>query len=80
MLRDVTRCSIARTYRIPCGTHCVKQDMTHRPRLPAGYWVERDADIMVLHRADGSMVAAFSASGAKPAEIERAAEEDAEQR
>ncbi len=44
--------------------------------LPAGYWLERDADILVLHRPDDSIVAAFSAQGADPTEIERAAEED----
>ena len=52
--------------------------MTHRSRLPAGYWVERDADILVLRRPDGSIVAAFSARGADPNEIERAAREDTE--
>lgn len=71
--------SIALAYRIRCGTQGVEQYMTHRPRLPAGYWVERDADILVLHRPDDSVVAAFSARGAEPAEIERAAREDAEQ-
>ena len=31
---------------------------------------------MVLRRADGSMVAAFSASGADPAEVKEEAEKD----
>ena len=44
--------------------------------LHAGYWLERDADILVLHRSDDSIVAAFSAQGADPSEIERVAEED----
>ena len=48
--------------------------------LPAGYWLERDADILILHRPDGSFVAAFSARGAEPSEIERAAAEDRQQR
>ncbi len=47
-------------------------------RLPAGYWVERDADVLVLHRLDGSVVAAFSARGVDPTEIQRVAREDAE--
>ncbi len=47
-------------------------------RLPAGYWVERDADVLVLHRLDRSVVAAFSARGVDPTEIQRAAREDAE--
>ncbi len=47
-------------------------------RLRAGYWLERDADILILHRLDGSVVAAFSARGADVGEIERAAREDAE--
>ncbi len=47
--------------------------------LPSGYWLERDADILILRRPDGSFVAAFSARGAKPSEIERAAEEDSEE-
>ncbi len=46
--------------------------------LPAGYWLERDADTLVLHRPDDSIVAVFSARGADPSEIERVAKEDAE--
>jgi hypothetical protein len=49
-----------------------------RVHLPAGYWLERDADILVLHRPDGSIVATFSARGADPSEIEQAARDDAE--
>ena len=47
-------------------------------RLPAGYWLEYDADVLVLHRLDGSVVAAFSARGAEPELVERAAREDVE--
>jgi LuxR family maltose regulon positive regulatory protein len=32
--------------------------------LPTGYYLERDPDIMILRRLDGSMVGAFSARGA----------------
>jgi hypothetical protein len=46
--------------------------------LPVGYWLEINADTLVLHRPDDSIVAAFSARGADPSEIERAAREDAE--
>jgi hypothetical protein len=44
--------------------------------LPPGYHVELDADLMELHRSDGSLVAVFSARGATPAEVVRTAEED----
>ena len=49
-------------------------------QLPPGYWLERDADILILRRPDGSIVAAFSARGAEPSEVERAAAEDRQQR
>ena len=44
--------------------------------LPPGYHVELDADLMELRRSDGSLVAAFSARGAAPAEVTRTAEEE----
>ncbi len=46
--------------------------------LPPGYRLERDADVFVLRRRDGSMVAAFSAQGADPAEVFAEAWEDSE--
>ncbi len=45
-------------------------------RLPPGYDLERDADLLELRRTDGSLVAAFSARGASPAAVVREAEED----
>jgi hypothetical protein len=36
--------------------------------LPFGYHLERDADLLILIRSDGSFVAAFSAVGADPFE------------
>jgi len=45
--------------------------------LPFGYYVERDADVLILRRADGSDVAAFSAIGVDLFEVELAAWEDA---
>lgn len=45
--------------------------------LPAGYYVRWDADVPTLRRANGSMVAAFSAAGMDPREVRKAAEEDA---
>jgi hypothetical protein len=45
-------------------------------RLPPGYRLERDADLLELRRTDGSLVAAFSAGGASPAAVVREAEED----
>ena len=45
--------------------------------LPAGYRLdETDLDVVVLRRADGSSVAAFSALGATEESIRSAAEED----
>jgi DNA-binding SARP family transcriptional activator len=34
--------------------------------LPTGYYLERDPDVLILRRLDGSMVGAFSARGAAP--------------
>ena len=48
-----------------------------RMRLPPGYILDMsDSDVLVLRRSDGSSVAAFSARGADPTELRRAAEED----
>src|SRR5215217_5773506 len=43
--------------------------------LPAGYYLERDPDVLILRRIDGSMVGAFSARGAAPEAVRRAVEE-----
>jgi DNA-binding SARP family transcriptional activator len=45
--------------------------------LPNGYYLERDPDVLVLRRLDGSMVGAFSARGAATEALERAIEETA---
>jgi hypothetical protein len=45
-------------------------------RLPPGYELERDADVLHLLRHDGSTVAVFSVRGVDPAEVEKTAEED----
>ncbi len=50
-------------------------DQRGKLRLPPGYHVERDADMVTLHRADGSLVGAFVA-GAAPAAVVRSAEDD----
>ena len=50
--------------------------MREDEHLPPGYRLERDADILLLLRADGSVVAAFSAQGADPLEVLAAAWED----
>lgn len=45
--------------------------------LPPGYVLDAsDPDVLILRRPDGSSVATFSARGADPAEVCRAAEED----
>jgi hypothetical protein len=43
--------------------------------LPPGYHIRLDADLLTLHREDGSMVASFVV-GAAPAEVVREAEDD----
>jgi hypothetical protein len=43
-----------------------------------GHYLERDADILILRRSDGSFVAAFSAVGAEPFEVELTVWEDAD--
>ena len=67
------------------GYHCVvpkEQEKRRAPvpppgvSLPPGYRVWVDPDLLVLRRADGSVVAAFSALGADPAEVEKEASED----
>jgi DNA-binding SARP family transcriptional activator len=45
--------------------------------LPTGYYLERDPDVMILRRLDGSMVGAFSARGAAPEAVLGAIEEAA---
>jgi len=47
--------------------------------LPAGYYLERDPDVLILRRLDGSMVGAFSARGAAPEAVRRAVEESADE-
>ena len=44
-------------------------------KLPPGYRVERDADVVTLHRTDGTLVGAFVA-GAAPSAVVRTAEDD----
>ena len=44
--------------------------------LPPGYTVEHGADVLLVRRADGSVVAAFSARGATPKEVKRTAWDD----
>jgi hypothetical protein len=46
-------------------------------RLPFGYRLDCDADLLIVRRSDGSFVAAFNA-GVDPFELERAVWEDAE--
>jgi hypothetical protein len=46
--------------------------------LPFGYRLERDDDLLILRRADGSEVASFGAVGLDPFEVELAVWEDAD--
>ena len=45
--------------------------------LPFGYYLERDPDLLILRRPDGSFVAAFSTRGVDLLEIELTLWEDA---
>ena len=46
--------------------------------LPFGYYLERDADLLVVRRSDGSFVAAFNVRGVDLFEVELMAWEDAD--
>jgi hypothetical protein len=46
--------------------------------LPFGYYLERDADLLVLRRSDGTFVAAFNVGGVSLFEVELAVWEDAD--
>ena len=46
--------------------------------LPFGYYLERDAELLVLRRSDGSFVAAFNVGGVNLFEVELAVWEDAD--
>ena len=51
------------------------------PRLPSGYYLERDADLLLLRRhPSGELVAAFSARGVAKESVEGAAREDLAER
>ena len=43
--------------------------------LSSGYYLERDPDVLVLRRDDGSLAAAFSSRGTAPEAVRQAAEE-----
>jgi LuxR family maltose regulon positive regulatory protein len=45
--------------------------------LPTGYYLERDPDVLILRKLDGSMVGAFSARGAAPEAVLGAIQESA---
>ena len=46
--------------------------------LPFGYYLERDAELLVLRRSDGSFAAAFNVGGVSQFEVELAVWEDAD--
>ena len=47
--------------------------------LPPGYAIEHGADVLLLRREGGSVVAAFSAGGATAKEVKRTAWDDHKQ-
>ena len=46
--------------------------------MPFGYYLERDADLLILRRSDDSLVAAFNAEGVDLFEVELAVWADAD--
>ena len=46
------------------------------PNLPLGYRLQRDPDLLILLRPDGSVAATFSTRGANEEDVELAAWED----
>lgn len=46
--------------------------------MPFGYRLEREDDLIILRRADGSEAASFGAVGLDPFEVELAVWEDAD--
>jgi two-component SAPR family response regulator len=46
--------------------------------LPTGYYLERDPDVLILRRLDGSMVGAFSARGAATEALQQTLKENVE--
>ena len=46
--------------------------------MPFGYYLESDADLLILRRSDKSVVAAFSAEGVDLFEVELAVWADAD--
>jgi len=53
-------------------------DEPNRLELPFGYYLKRDADVLILHRFDGTFVGAFSVRGVDFLEVEMAVWEDAD--
>jgi hypothetical protein len=49
-----------------------------RSETPFGYYLERDADVLAVHRPDRSTVATSAAGEADPLEVEAAVWEDAD--
>jgi hypothetical protein len=47
-------------------------------KLPFGYYVERESDLLLLRRADGTLVAAFRARDVDLFEVELTVWEDAD--
>ncbi len=64
--------------RTPMPVERRRMDSRRGSTLPFGYYVERDPDLLLLRRPDGTLVAAFSASGVDPLEVELTVWEDAD--
>jgi hypothetical protein len=55
-----------------------QENEQERSKLPFGYYLEPDADVLTLRRSDGVFVATFNAVGVDFFEVEVAVWEDAE--
>jgi len=65
----------------PCTLRLVERermDYQGSLALPFDYYVEREADLLILRRSDGTFAAAFSARGVDFFEVELTAWEDAD--
>ena len=64
--------------RTPMLVERQRMDPRRGSTLPFGYYVEREPDLLLLRRPDGTLVAAFSARGVDPLEVELTVWEDAD--
>ena len=64
--------------RTPMLVERERLDSRRGSTLPLGYYVERDPDLLLLRRPNGTLVATFSTRGVDPLEVELTVWEDAD--